>query len=88
MEGTPGRCRAARPARLLHASVCHECARSLPVGRPGQPTDCILFSAHGPPPNPVQGELLLVAMQLMMGGSLRAALVDPERRDMLRWSNL
>lgn len=37
--------------------------------------------------NPAQGDLLLVAMQLMMGGSLRAALVDPERRDMLHWSN-
>ncbi|PRW45691.1 serine threonine- kinase receptor R831 [Chlorella sorokiniana] len=35
----------------------------------------------------VQGPLLMVAMQLMLGGSLRAALADPEQLDKLRWSN-
>lgn len=34
-----------------------------------------------------QDELLLVAMQLMMGGSLRAMLVNPLSQDMLRWNN-
>ena len=35
----------------------------------------------------VQGELLMVAMQLMLGGSLRVALADPKLQDQLRWSN-
>lgn len=39
------------------------------------------------PPAPlcVQGELMMVAVQLMLGGSLRSALLDPERQQQLRW---
>ena len=32
-----------------------------------------------------QGQLLMVAMRLMLGGSLRMALRDPDRRAQLRW---
>jgi len=32
-----------------------------------------------------QGQLLMVAVELMLGGSLRAALLDPERQHELRW---
>ena len=29
----------------------------------------------------------MVAMQLMLGGSLRVALADPQQHDELRWNN-
>lgn len=32
-----------------------------------------------------QGQLLMVAMQLMLGGSLRAAVLDPDRHEELSW---
>ncbi len=35
---------------------------------------------------PAQGQLLLLAMQLMRGGSLRAALLHPELKRRLAWS--
>lgn len=35
----------------------------------------------------MQGHLLMVAMQLMLGGSLRAALINPACQDALRWNN-
>ena len=35
----------------------------------------------------MQDGLLLVAMQLMMGGSLRTALVNPGWQDALHWDN-
>ena len=35
----------------------------------------------------LQGELVMVAMQLMLGGSLRVALADPDLQDELRWNN-
>ncbi|PSC76706.1 exostosin-like glycosyltransferase isoform B [Micractinium conductrix] len=35
----------------------------------------------------IEGQLLLVAMQLMLGGSLREALLDPQRQELLRWEN-
>ena len=45
----------------------------------------LLTCCHRPPP--LQGQLLLVAMQLMLGGSLREALLDPQRQELLRWEN-
>ena len=35
----------------------------------------------------LQAELIMVAMELMLGGSLRAALTNPNGQDELRWHN-
>jgi hypothetical protein len=34
----------------------------------------------------MQGQLLMLAMKLMRGGSLRAALQNPESRQQLSWA--
>ncbi len=64
------------------------CQQSLPLAQLG----CL--TAFNKPcctamllPSFVQGALLMVGMQLMLGGSLRVALADPERQDELRWGN-
>ena len=44
-------------------------------------------SAKDPPYPLLQGDLLMVAMQLMLGGSLRTALLSPNWQDELRWEN-
>ena len=45
---------------------------------------CTCLPTH-PPSLCAQGELMMVAVQLMLGGSLRGALLDPERQQQLRW---
>ncbi len=55
-----------------------------------QRTACLqhVTSLHRPlrPPRlPAQGQLLMLAMQLMEGGSLASALLDRELRERLRW---
>ena len=50
-------------------------------GHPHPPT-CGLINRHWPC---VQDRLLMVAVQLMLGGSLRNALLDPVRQQELRW---
>lgn len=74
---------AARQLRSALAECQHALCRP-EVSRQPAAADA-LQRLHSPPPA-VQGQMLLLVTQLMRGGSLRAALEDPERRPLLRWA--
>ena len=43
------------------------------------------LSRHSPISLPLQGQLLMLVMELMRGGDLHSALQQPATRDALRW---
>ena len=44
------------------------------------------LSCHSPTSMPLQGQLLMLVMELMRGGDLHSALQQPATRDALRWA--